>query len=92
MVCNPYWSYCLFVSCRVWLIAIELNFAELSEMDSTLMFALFASMLSVSILILSNWKFHAQKLIYRTDTIVLKAVTKIVRRTYFVPSEDPDQS
>ena len=56
------------------------------------MFALFASILSVSILILSNWKFHTQKLIYRTDTIVLKAVTKIVRRTYFVPSEDPDQS
>ena len=47
--------------------AIELNFAELSEMDSTLLFALFASILSVSILILSNWKFHTQKLIYRTD-------------------------
>ena len=73
---------------------IDLNFAELSEMDSTLMFALFASILSVSILILSNWKFHTQKLIYRTDTIVLKTrnVTKNVRRKYLVPSEDSDQS
>ena len=73
---------------------IDLNIAELSQMDSTLLFALFAFMLSVSILILSNWKFHAQKLIYRTDTLFsrLELSQNNVRRKYLVPSEDTDQS